>query len=104
MLEAVRQGHAEAYGVLFTRRAPTALRVARRRTRDHQMVQDAVQEAFASILAAINAGAGPVGTFTAYLFVSITRHIHRQIGQQSRETLLPDFTDFTGTTFLDFSG
>ncbi|MFE4198083.1 RNA polymerase sigma factor [Paenarthrobacter sp. NPDC056912] len=102
LLEMARDGHTEAYGLLFTRHAPAAHRVARRRTRDHQLAQDAVHEAFTTILAAIKAGGGPVGTFTAYLFVSVTRQIQRQSRHQSRETLLPEFTD-TAATEEDFT-
>ncbi|MFE4198068.1 RNA polymerase sigma factor [Paenarthrobacter sp. NPDC056912] len=85
----LRQGRLDAYAVLFARHSPAAIRRARRHTRDHQLVQDAVQGAFANILAAVQSGHGPVGTFTGYLHASVTRHIQRETMRRRREILVP---------------
>lgn len=89
LLIALRQGHVDAYEVLFTRHSQGALRAARRHTRDHQLAQDAVQGAFTNILSAVKSGSGPIGTFTPYLHVSVARHIHREILRRNREKPVP---------------
>lgn len=85
LLDAFRNGDQAAFGLLFERHHSGALRLARRRTRDHHLAADAVHETFMQILAAIKAGSGPKDTFAPYLYVSVTREVHRLLKRQSSE-------------------
>lgn len=90
LLEAVRAGNKHAYGVLFSRHQEAALRVARRQTPDRHLAEDAVNEAFAAVLAAIQGGSGPVGVFGPYLFSSVSRAVYRMNHRSMRETPVVD--------------
>jgi RNA polymerase sigma factor (sigma-70 family) len=100
LLDAFREGQQDAYGVLFNRYKDTALQVARRQTPDPHLAEDAVNEAFAAILAAIQNGSGPVGFFGPYLFSSVARRAYRMNRRSMREipvaghqqTHAPNFT------------
>ena len=72
LLDRVRAGDGEAYGVLFARHRRVADRVAARvaaRGEEHEVVA----EAFVSVLAQIRAGRGPTASFRAYLLTTV-RH------------------------------
>jgi RNA polymerase sigma factor (sigma-70 family) len=86
LLKAVRQGHTIAYGHLFERHWSMAVRVAKRKTPDKHLAEDAVHEAFASILSAIRNGAGPIEVFRPYLLASVSRAIYKLNGLSMRET------------------
>lgn len=90
LLEAVRAGNKHAYGVLFSRHRNAALRVASRQTPDRYLAEDAVNEAFAAVLAAIHGGSGPVGVFGPYLFSSVSRAVYRMNHRSMRETPVVD--------------
>ncbi|MFE4198070.1 sigma-70 family RNA polymerase sigma factor [Paenarthrobacter sp. NPDC056912] len=90
LLEAVRAGSDDAYGVLYLRHNDAALRVARRKTPDRHLAEDAVNESFTAVLAAIRRGAGPVGVFSPYLFSSVTRAVYRYSGRSAREAPVND--------------
>lgn len=90
LLTAVREGSSEAYGELFNRHLAAATRVARRHILDQHAAMDVVHDAFTRILAAIKAGTGPVETFTAYLYTSITREVRKRNQRLDREVLVPD--------------
>lgn len=86
LLEAVRAGDSSAYGLLFERHKAAALRVARRNTPDRYLAEDAVNEAFASVLATIKRGSGPVDVFGPYLISSVARAVYRMNGRSMKET------------------
>jgi RNA polymerase sigma factor (sigma-70 family) len=108
LLEAVRAGDTAAYGSLFERHKDAALRVARRNTPDRHVAEDAVNEAFASVLATIQHGSGPVGVFAPYLISSVTRAVYRMNRRSMRETpvmetdLLDDIVPDPTLTVADF--
>jgi RNA polymerase sigma factor (sigma-70 family) len=93
LLDAFRTGRTEAYGELFRRYEPVAMRVASRRTRDHHLAQEAVHEAFTTILCAIRSGSGPTGTFTGYLYSCVTREVARQHHLRRNEVSVPEYVD-----------
>lgn len=90
LLDHVRSGIQEAYGELYCRHAAGAHRVARRLTPDRALAEDAVSEAFASILAAIQGGSGPVDVFGPYLTSSVSRAVYRMNRKSMRDTPVPD--------------
>jgi RNA polymerase sigma factor (sigma-70 family) len=85
LLEAVRCGHIDAYGLLFVRHRNAAVIIAKGILGNHDLSQDAAHEAFSSILSAIQGGAGPVGTFKGYLRATVTRLAYRLAQQRARE-------------------
>ncbi|WP_345045313.1 sigma-70 family RNA polymerase sigma factor [Arthrobacter methylotrophus] len=85
LLEAVRAGSSEEYGILFERYRRTALRVASRYSSDTHLAEDAVHEAFASILSAIRSGFGPSQTFGPYLYSSVINAMRRLNLRKLRE-------------------
>lgn len=90
LLEAVRAGNKNAYGILFSRHKDVALRVARRQTPDRHLAEDAVSETFAAVLTAIHGGSGPVGVFGPYLLSSVSRTVYRMNQRSMRETPVLD--------------
>lgn len=70
LVSATRAGDSRAYGVLWDRHAPAALRAARAITRSIDP-EDLVSEAFAKTLAAIRNGGGPTDAFRPYLFAAV---------------------------------
>lgn len=85
LLEAVRHGRVEAYGILFTRHKNAAISIAKGVLGNHDLAVDIAHEAFSNILAAIRGGAGPVDTFKGYLRATVTRLCYRQAKQASME-------------------
>jgi RNA polymerase sigma factor (sigma-70 family) len=108
LLESLRSGRTEAYGVLFSRHRDAALRVARRQTPDRHLAEDAVNETFAAVLAAIQGGSGPVGVFGPYLISSVSRTVHRMNRRSMRETpvleseIINDVVPETNTVVSEF--
>lgn len=96
LLEIYRSGITDAYSVLYSRYEQIALRVARRKTSDPHLATDAVQEAFTAILSAIQSGAGPVATFTPYLFASIARQVIRQRHHHHQEISVSELPEQCG--------
>lgn len=70
LVAATRAGDAGAYGILWDRHAPAALRAARAITRSIDP-EDLVSEAFAKTLSAIRNGGGPTDAFRPYLFAAV---------------------------------
>lgn len=77
LLQLVRAGVGDAYGVLYARYAPAARRFAWRLTSSSTSADDLVADAFAAVLAAIGRGHGPHDGFQAYLFTAVRRHAQR---------------------------
>ena len=72
LLSAVAAGDDDAYGLLWRRHEAAARRLAAQLTR-HGSVDDLVSEAFARVLRAVKAGAGPESAFRPYLFSTMRR-------------------------------
>ncbi|MGX1695585.1 sigma-70 family RNA polymerase sigma factor [Microbacterium keratanolyticum] len=84
-----RSGDAEAFGELWQRHYRSGIVVARATTSVLD-ADDLVQEAYARIYQAIQAGAGPTGSFRAYLFTSI-RNTAASWGRARREDPIDEF-------------
>lgn len=73
LLQAVRDGDGEAYGVLYQRHHDAVDRLARRLCRDRQETDDVVSDVFCNMLSAVRNGSGPQRECRAYLLRSV-RH------------------------------
>jgi RNA polymerase sigma factor (sigma-70 family) len=70
LADAVRAGDVDAYAELWGRHAGAGRAAARRLTASYDP-DDLLQEAFARILHALQAGAGPTGPFRPYLYTTL---------------------------------
>ena len=70
LADAVRAGDVDAYAELWGRHAGAGRAAARRLTATYDP-DDLLQEAFARILHALQAGAGPTGPFRPYLYTTL---------------------------------
>ncbi|SDQ86337.1 sigma-70 family RNA polymerase sigma factor [Actinopolyspora saharensis] len=73
LIEAVRGGSGEAYGVLYQRHVSAAHNMARQLTGSSAEADDLVSEAFAKVLTGLRSGQGPNTAFRAYLLTTIRR-------------------------------
>ncbi|MGR0160464.1 RNA polymerase sigma factor [Paenarthrobacter nitroguajacolicus] len=103
LLEAVRRGHMDAYGILFTRYNHLAVSTARWILGSHDLAVDAAHEAFSRILAAIRAGSGPHDTFRGYLRATVTREARKQVRRRAAETPVPEHPE-SSHPIEDFAG
>jgi RNA polymerase sigma factor (sigma-70 family) len=71
LVEAVRAGDQDAFGVLYGRNREPGLRHARRLLSSVQDAEDVLHEAFTKTVNAIRNGAGPKDGFTPYLMTAI---------------------------------
>ena len=88
LVERVRSGDTDAYGVLWQRHARAGSTVARSYTSSFDP-DDLVSESYAKIFQAIRAGGGPNGAFRPYLFTTI-RNTAAAWGRARRETTIED--------------
>ncbi|PWK84861.1 RNA polymerase sigma factor (sigma-70 family) [Lentzea atacamensis] len=79
LLEAVRSGAGQAYGVLFERHASAARRMALQLGGTGIEADDLVAEAFAQVLAKLREGKGPTEAFRAYLLVAVRNCAYMQL-------------------------
>lgn len=101
LISRVRGGDVAAYGELFHRHKGAANRLARQLVRGPDS-DDLVSEAFAKVLAVLQAGGGPDVAFRAYLLTAVRRlHIDRVRSGQRLQTT-DDMTPFDpGVPFQD---
>ncbi|WP_231494116.1 sigma-70 family RNA polymerase sigma factor [Nocardiopsis sp. CNT312] len=92
----MRDGDADAYGVLYERHAGAARGLARQLLRGEAEAEDAVAEAFARVLGVIRRGRGPTDCFRPYLLTAVRnaaydrgRRDRRQIATDDLEALAP---------------
>ncbi len=78
LVQAVRDGDEQAYGLLFVRHEAVARRVAVRRGRVGE-ADDVVAEVFARVLALIRAGRGPTTSVRAYVLTAIRHEAARRV-------------------------
>lgn len=97
LLDRVRAGHIEAYGVLFERHHVAARVQAQQLTRSDLEADDLVAEAFARTLDTIRRGSGPKLSFRAYLLTAL-RHIAYTETHRARRVVL---TESVETTAID---
>jgi RNA polymerase sigma factor (sigma-70 family) len=77
LIERVRSGDREAYGLLYERHVAAARRFARSLGTTEADADDVVAEVFASVLLALRRGKGPAGSFAPYLMTSIRHECYR---------------------------
>lgn len=95
LVQAVRNGDDEAYGVLFRRHAAVARRVAVRRGLVGE-ADDVVAEIFARVLAQIRAGRGPTSSFRAYVLTSVRHEAVRRAVVSRRCEPVADLEPWVG--------
>lgn len=94
LLDRVRAGAIEAYGVLFERHHAAARAQARQLTTSSLEADDLVAEAFAKTLDTIRRGSGPKLSFRAYLLTAL-RHIAYTEARRARRLVLTDSVEAT---------
>lgn len=106
LLGRVRVGEVEAYGSLYRRHAPAALRYARIWSHDCATAEDLRAEAFSRTLCALLNNRGPRGSLKPYLY-TVIRNVSAEWSRRDRMThLTGDLTqlpgpDREGDTYLD---
>lgn len=90
LVQAWRNGDPDAYGVLYRRHQRTAYAVASSVTRDGDLANDVVAEAFASVLAAAANGRGPRTDFRRYLCAAVRNHSYRMSARRRREVAVSE--------------
>ena len=76
LIEAVRAGDVEAYGLLYRRHANAAAGLARQLAGSRAEADDLVAEAFAKVLDVLRAGGGPDTAFRAYLLTTLRNTLY----------------------------
>jgi RNA polymerase sigma factor (sigma-70 family) len=71
LIDSVRSGDLNAYGLLYRRHAASAARLARQLTGSPAEADDLVSEAFAKVLDVLRGGGGPDVAFRAYLLTTL---------------------------------
>src|SRR3954454_11026740 len=78
LLDAVRDGDANAFDTVYRRHVDAARRLARILARDHAEADDLVAESFARLLSTLKSGGGPESAVRAYVLTTMRRvHIDR---------------------------
>src|SRR4051812_25378003 len=92
LIESVRSGDSEAYGVLYRRHAHSALALARQLTGSRAEADDLVAESFAKVLDMLRAGGGPDSAFRAYLLTTLRHALYDRARRDRRLELSDDMT------------
>jgi RNA polymerase sigma factor (sigma-70 family) len=90
LIVSVRASDPAAYAELYRRHHRAAIVVALAITRDPDLAKDVVAETFASVLAALNNGAGPHSNFRRYLCAAVRNHAYRMGARARREVAVSD--------------
>ena len=90
LIDDIRAGRSEAFAELYRRHHAAARGYARSLLRSDQDADDAVAEAFTSILAALRNEAGPRDGFRAYLLASVRNHCARRFRHDARRHAASD--------------
>jgi RNA polymerase sigma factor (sigma-70 family) len=90
LLDRVRSGDSDAYGLLYERHEPAARSLARYLTTSSHDADDVVADAFARVLRAIKGGAGPTEAFRPYLLTAVRRTVWRRSEDRRRHRLAAD--------------
>ena len=92
LLEDVRAGRLDAYGLLYRRHSGSALALARHLTGAATEADDLVAEAFAKVLDVLRAGRGPETAFRAYLLTTVRNTLYDRTRRDRRLELSDDMT------------
>lgn len=90
LIGGVRASDPAAYAELYRRHRGAAVGVALAITRDPDLAKDVVAETFASVLAALNNGAGPHSNFRRYLCAAVRNHAYRMGARARREVAVSE--------------
>ncbi len=99
LITMARDGHQDAFGVLFARYSYAGRRLARHLGQGED-ADDVVSEAFAQILDLLRRGKGPDRAFRAYLFTSIRHESGRRA--KARQRVMPTDDDAQIDTAVPF--
>jgi RNA polymerase sigma factor (sigma-70 family) len=94
LIDAVRTGRIEAYGVLYSRHRGAAYNLARQLTHSAAEADDLVSEAFAKVLDTLRGGRGPDSAFRAYLLTTL-RHLAYDKTRRDRKLELTEDVETT---------
>lgn len=83
LVNAVRRGDTEAYGLLFARHRMVARRVAQRHGRAAE-ADDVVADVFARVLDRLRSNGGPHDSFRAYVLTAVRHEAARRAAQAAR--------------------
>ncbi len=92
LIEAVRSGDLEAYGLLYRRHAAAAATLARQLTGSRAEVDDLVAEAFAKVLDVLRGGGGPDAAFRAYLLTTLRNALYDRARRDKKLEWSDDMT------------
>lgn len=102
LLRAVRDGDTTAYAALYQRHVAAARRLARTLDPRPSDMDELVAEAFARVLAALRAGAGPRAAFRTYLLTTLRNVFHDETRRSRRLDLVDDLSHHDpGEPFVD---
>jgi RNA polymerase sigma factor (sigma-70 family) len=96
LIEAVRDGRTEAFGVLYERHVAAAYNLARQLARSRADSDDLVSEAFTRVLATLRAGRGPDSAFRAYLLTALRHVAYDKTRRDRKVELTEDVTTMSG--------
>ena len=85
LLDLVRAGDADAYGVLYRRHEQAARRLARELVVSPPEIDDVVAETFARVLDVMRGGGGPTDAFRPYVLTATRRVCYDRIESQRRQ-------------------
>jgi RNA polymerase sigma factor (sigma-70 family) len=92
LIEAVRSGDLEAYGLLYRRHAGAATTMARQLTGSRAEADDLVAEAFARVLDMLRSGGGPDTAFRAYLLTTLRNALYDRARRDKKLEWSDDMT------------
>ncbi|WP_158847891.1 sigma-70 family RNA polymerase sigma factor [Saccharothrix deserti] len=96
LIEAVRGGAIQAYGLLFERHVRAARNLARHLSRSSAEAEDLVSDAFAKVLDTLRAGGGPDSAFRAYLLTALRHTAYDKTRKDKRLKLADDVEAVSG--------
>jgi RNA polymerase sigma factor (sigma-70 family) len=98
LIEAVRAGRTEAFGVLYEHHVSAAYNLARQLARSRVESDDLVSEAFARVLDKLRAGRGPDSAFRAYLLTALRHAAYDKTRRDRKIELTDDVTTMSGVS------
>ncbi|MBB5802794.1 RNA polymerase sigma factor (sigma-70 family) [Saccharothrix ecbatanensis] len=96
LIEAVRGGEIQAYGLLYERHVTAARNLARHLSRSNAEADDLVSDAFAKVLDVLRAGLGPDSAFRAYLLTAVRHSAYDRTRRDKRLRLVDDVEAVSG--------
>jgi RNA polymerase sigma factor (sigma-70 family) len=96
LIEAVRGGEIQAYGLLYERHVTAARNLARHLSRSSAEADDLVSDAFAKVLDVLRAGLGPDSAFRAYLLTAVRHSAYDRTRRDKRLRLVDDVAAVSG--------